>query len=55
MIINYRKPWNIEQNRLYELSDIMSGPSMQNDFTFYMRMKLLVIISLTRSDIQYIL
>ena len=41
MIINYRKPWNIEQNRLYELSDIMSGPSMQNDFTFYMRMKLL--------------
>jgi len=40
MIIDYRKPWNIEQNRIYELSNIESGPSMQKDYTFYMELKL---------------
>ncbi len=40
MIIEYRKPWNIDQNRIYDLTDVKCGPSMQKDFTFYIRMKM---------------
>ena len=35
MLVKYREPWHITQNRVYGFTDVKTADTMQYDYTFY--------------------
>ena len=35
MLVRYREPWHITQNRVYEFTEVKTADTMQYDYTFY--------------------